>query len=74
MLFFLCMDYVGGVNVIKNHQQSTIRCFQNGFLDFGALCANRAHSCTETDTASKHTKARFHMTHVMKEFYRVCPN
>ena len=53
--------------------RSTNRCFQNGFLDFGALGANRV-SCTETNTISKHTKARFHMTHVIKEFYRVCPN
>jgi hypothetical protein len=31
-------------------------------------------SCTETNTVSKHPKERFCMTHVIKEFYRVCPN
>ena len=31
-------------------------------------------SCTETNTVSKQTKARFHMTHVIKELHRVHPN
>ena len=31
-------------------------------------------SCTETNSVSKQTKARFHMTHVIKEFHRVHPN
>ena len=31
-------------------------------------------SCTETNTVSKQTKMRFHMTHVIKEFHRVHPN
>jgi len=31
-------------------------------------------SCTETNTVSKQTKARFHMTHVIKEFHLVHPN
>ena len=31
-------------------------------------------SCTETNTVSKQTKARFHMTHVIKEFHRVHPH
>ena len=31
-------------------------------------------SCTETNNVSKQTKARFHMTHVIKEFHRVHPN
>ena len=31
-------------------------------------------SCTETNNVSKWTEARFHMTHVIKEFDRVHPN
>jgi len=31
-------------------------------------------SCTETDTISKQTKARFHMTHVITEFHWVHQN
>ena len=31
-------------------------------------------SCTETNNVSKWTEARFHMTHVIKEFHRVHPN
>jgi hypothetical protein len=31
-------------------------------------------SCTETNTVSKETKARFHMTHVIKEFHWVHPH
>ena len=53
--------------------RSTNMCFQNGFLDYGALDANHV-SCTETNTIFKQTKARFHMTHVIKEFHRVHPN
>jgi hypothetical protein len=30
-------------------------------------------SCTDTDTGSKQTEARFHMTHVTYEFHRVRP-
>jgi hypothetical protein len=30
-------------------------------------------SCSDTNTVSKRTKMRFHMTHVTEEFYRVCP-
>ena len=30
-------------------------------------------SCTDTNTVCKRTEMRFHMTHVTKEFYRVCP-
>ena len=29
-------------------------------------------SCIDTNTVSKRTKMRFHMTHVTLEFYRVC--
>ena len=31
-------------------------------------------SCTETNTLSKETEARFYMTHVILEFHRVSPN
>jgi hypothetical protein len=31
-------------------------------------------SCTDTNTASKRTEMRFHMTHVPLEFHRVRPN
>jgi hypothetical protein len=30
-------------------------------------------SCTDTNTVSKWTETRFHMTHITKEFYRVHP-
>jgi hypothetical protein len=30
-------------------------------------------SCTDTNTISKRTEMRFHMTPVTKEFHRVCP-
>jgi hypothetical protein len=30
-------------------------------------------SCTDTNTISKRTKTRFHMTHITLEFYRVSP-
>jgi hypothetical protein len=30
-------------------------------------------SCTNTNTVSKQSKTRFHMTHVPEEFHRVCP-
>jgi hypothetical protein len=30
-------------------------------------------SCTDTNTVSKWTKTRFHMTHVTLEFHQVCP-
>jgi hypothetical protein len=30
-------------------------------------------SCTDSNTISKQTEMRFHMTHVTEEFYRVCP-
>jgi len=31
-------------------------------------------SCTKTNNVSKWTEARFHMTHVIKEFHRMHPN
>jgi hypothetical protein len=30
-------------------------------------------SCTDTYTVSKQKEERFHLTHVTKEFHRVCP-
>ena len=36
--------------------------------------ASKLISCTKTNIVSKHTKARFHMTHIIKEFHRVHPN
>jgi hypothetical protein len=30
-------------------------------------------SCTNTNTVSKHTETRFHVTHITYEFLRVCP-
>jgi hypothetical protein len=30
-------------------------------------------SCSDTNTVSKRTETRFHMSHVTLEFHRVCP-
>jgi hypothetical protein len=30
-------------------------------------------SCTDSNTVSIRTEMRFHMTHVIEEFYQVCP-
>ena len=44
-------------------------------VSYGILLRSVVHiSSTKTNTVSKQTKARFHMTHVMKEFHRVHPH
>jgi len=40
----------------------TNRCVQNGFLDYGAKGTNYAPIYIKTNTISKRTEARFHMT------------
>jgi hypothetical protein len=56
---------------------SSIGCIQNNLWAYGTLNANRAPilhlSCTGTNTVSKWTKMRFHMTHVTLEFHWMRP-
>jgi hypothetical protein len=49
----------------------TIGCIQNDFRAYGTFGTNQ--SCTDPNTVSKWTETRFQMTHVTKEFHRVCP-
>jgi hypothetical protein len=42
----------------------TIRCIQNKFWAHSRFGANRALSCTKTNTISKRIKMRFYMTHL----------
>jgi hypothetical protein len=37
------------------------------------LAQTMHRSCTDSNTVSKEKEVRFHMTHVTKEFHRVCP-
>jgi hypothetical protein len=53
--------------------RSSIRCVQNDFWVYGMFSTNLQKSCTDTNTISKWTKTRFHMTHVTFEFHRVRP-
>ena len=50
---------------------STIKCVRNDFWAYGTFGANHAYTLLDTNTVSKWTKTRFHMTHVTKEFNRV---
>jgi hypothetical protein len=53
--------------------RSTIGCVQNDFLAYGMFSTNLHLSCTDTNTISKCTKTRFHMTHITLEFHWVRP-
>jgi hypothetical protein len=53
--------------------RSNIGCVQNHFWAYGMFSTNLHLSCTDTNTISKWTKTRFHMTHVTLEFHWVRP-
>jgi hypothetical protein len=53
--------------------RSTIGCVQNDFRAYGMFSTNLHLSCTNTNTISKWTKTRFHMTHATLEFHWVRP-
>jgi hypothetical protein len=53
--------------------RSTIRCVQNDVWAYGMFGANRETILTNTNTISKRTERRFHLTYVTLEFYRVHP-
>jgi hypothetical protein len=53
--------------------RSNIGCVQNHFWAYGMFSTNMHLSCTDTNTISKWTKTRFHMTHVTLEFHWVHP-
>jgi hypothetical protein len=53
--------------------RSTIGCVQNDFWAYGMFSTNLHLSCTDSNTSSKLTKMRFHMTHVTLEFHWVRP-
>ena len=58
------------MNVISIHQSSYLRLSSK---DQAKTLAGSHHiSSTKTNTISKRTKARFHMTQIIKELYHVC--
>jgi hypothetical protein len=53
--------------------KSTIGCVQTNFLSLWYVWRKTVHlSCSDTNTVSKRTETRFHMSHVTLEFHRVC--
>jgi hypothetical protein len=53
--------------------RSTIGCIQNDFWAYDMFSTNYAPILHVTNSISKWTKMRFHMTHVTLEFHRVRP-